>query len=45
MHVGFAEFFAFGAMMILFAAAWRTIMYAAKRKGYTNLSGAMSFLF
>jgi cbb3-type cytochrome oxidase subunit 3 len=44
MHVGFAEFLTFAAMAIVFCAVWRTLMYAAKRRGYENIAGAMAFL-
>jgi len=44
LHVGIFEFLTFMAMLILACTAWRTAMYAARRRGWNNLAGAMAYI-
>lgn len=44
-QIGSIEFLTQACYIILFAALWRTIMYALRRSGRDDAAGAMAYLF
>lgn len=44
-QIGSVEFLTTACYVIIFAALWRTIMYAARRSGRDDIAGAMAYLF
>ena len=45
LQIGSIEFLTYACYMIIFAAMWRTIMYALRRAGRDDVAGAMAYLF
>lgn len=44
-HVGMMEFLTTACYVVIFAAIWRVVMYAARRNNHPDAAGAMAFLF